>query len=414
MKKDMLFWLILGVSLLSLIALMILIYWDVQNMEEGPTTAKSEESPFEMNFIKASHSKVGSKNYMISPYSTEIALSMVREGSSDETKEELEKVVPERMIKDLSIKEKIEIANALFLKESVKQKVQKDYQNTLKTKYGAELIYDKMETPEKINSWVKEKTNGKIEKILDQIDPNFVLGIANAISFEEDWEIPFECENTTKETFTLSNGTTKEVSMMKNYYEEKVSYYKDQESEVAILPYKAYDTEGRKKEEKEQMEFIAIMPNNIDTYMSSFTQDTLKKIEENKRKASDTLEINVSIPKFKFDYDFKNFKQTLFDMGIQKIFQEEANLEKMVQGGEIYVNEAIHKTFIEVEEKGTSAAAVTYFGTRENAIATEEKEVISIVFDKPFLFLIKDTKSNEILFFGVVQEPSNWEANNCK
>ena len=399
--------------LLLIIVVLILIKLEVGKINKN-RNSNSEDGEFSVAFIQKSHQMLSSSNYMISPYSVEVALSMVREGADGETLSDIEEIVPERKIKDLSIPGKIGIANALFIKNSRKKDVKSSFQDTLVTKYQSEIIYDDFHTPKKINDWVYQKTNKMIPKVLEQIDPDFVLGITNAISMEEEWQSPFECNDTYKDSFYLKSDQTKKVPMMFHSFEASASYYSDDISEAVILPYKRYDYFGKesKDEEGEQLEFIGILPKDIDTYIDLLSLDVISKIDQEKHMASSDFMIHVSLPKFEFDYDFKQFKRTLVNMGLSRMFDPDANLKRM-SDSDLYISEAIHKTYVKLDEKGTKAAAVTYFGVKDGISEVEQKS-ISIVFDKPFIFMIKDTVSNEILFFGVVYEPNDWEDHSCK
>ena len=412
-KINKIMGIVLGIASLFLIVVLVLI-----KIEYGRTVNRgnsdSEDGNFSVLMIQKTHQMVKKDNYMISPYSIEVALSMVREGADGETLSQMEKVVPERKIKDLSIPGKVGIANALFIKNSRKKDVKSSFQDILTTKYQSEILYDDFKTPKKINDWVYQKTNKMIPKVLEQIDPDFVLGIANAISMEEEWQSPFSCNSTYKDTFYMKGEQKKDVSMMFRSFDESAAYYSDGISEAVILPYKRYDYFGKESEDEEgeQLEFIGILPKDIDTYIDLLSLDVISRIDQEKRLASSELEINVSLPKFEFDYGFKEFKKTLMGMGLSSMFNPDANLKKM-SDSDLYISEAIHKTYVKVDENGTKAAAVTFFGTKDNA-ALVEKDSISIVFDKPFIFMIKDTSSNEILFFGVVYKPNDWKEKSCK
>ena len=378
---------------------------------------KSEDATFSTNFIKESHKTIDNKNYMISPYSVEMALSMLRDGTKGETHSEISKVAPKRTIKTLSVKDKVNVANALFVKNKFKKDVRKDYSYNLKENYNAEFIYDDFKTPDVINNWVNKETNGMIKKILDRMDDQFVLGLANAIAMEEEWQMPFTCENTKKADFTTKSGEKYKVAMMNNTFEDTASYYADDDAEAIILPYKQYDYKTGKvvEEDGERLEFIGIIPKDIDKYINNLSLDTIKKIDQEKETASSDIDIYLELPRFSYSYDFKDFKKTLNNMGIETVFTPSADLSGMLDNhDEAYVNEAIHKTYVKVDEVGTKAAAVTYFGVKDTAMPIDEKKHVSIVFDKPFIFMIKDTKTNEIAFFGVVYKPNKYENKSCE
>lgn len=416
MKKNLIFGITLGITFIAMVAILVLIYFEIGRTTPANYRGESEDGTFSTSFIRETHDIVDGENYMISPYSVEIALSMLREGASGKTLDEIKKVVPKRSIKTLAVPEKVNIANAIFIREKFKNDVSSNYADVLRNEYNAEFIYDSFETPDKINDWVNKKTNGMIDKILNEMDPYFVLGLANAVAMEEEWNTPFECELTHSYEFTKKDGKKYNVSLMVHDYEDGASYYKDDGVEGVIIPYKTYDhNTGKEIEEGEQLDFVALLPDDLNSYVENFTLDEVKNIESMKRNANDKLEISVGLPRFEFDYDFKEFKNTLMNMGIVSVFGD-ADLSAMLDNHpEAFVNDAIHKTFVHVDESGTKAAAITYFGVKDNAVAMEEdKEYVQVIFDKPFVFIIKDHNSNEILFFGVVYEPEKWNGKTCE
>ena len=417
-NKKIILGIIIGIITLVIIITLLYIFL-IKGRIEQPTTyhKNSEDGTFSTLFIKASHKNTNKKNYMISPYSVEIALSMLRDGAKGNTYKEIEKVCPEREIKTLAVKDKVNIANALFIKNKYKNDVREDYAKNLKENYNAEFLYDDFKTPNVINNWANKETNGIIKKVIDTISPDFVLGLANAVAMEEKWQDEFKCEMIQKGGFTKLDNKKINVSMLSKNYESTASYYEDDSSKAIIIPYAKYDRKTGKETDKEgeQLEYIGILPNDIDKYISDLTLDTIKKIDKEKRTASeDELTIYLQLPKYQYSYDFKKFKKTLIDMGIESVFGP-ADLSGMVDNHpDLFVDEAVHKTNVEVDEKGTKAAAVTYFGTKDNAVAPSESKHVEIKFDKPFIFIIKDTKSNELLFFGVVYEPNKYEKPNCE
>ena len=378
--------------------------------------SQSDDGTFSTAFIRESHKSMKKQNYMISPYSVEIALSMLREGSAGDTLKEIEAVAPKRNIKTLSVKNRVNVSNALFVKDIYKQDVRDTYYSLMDEEYNADVIYDSFESPDKINRWVKNETNGMIDKVVDSVSSDFVMALANAVAMEEDWMIPFECERTKSTPFTKVDGKIMNVSMMYNNYEDTVSYYQGDGVEGVILPYQSYyRNTGEKIDDGEQLEFIGLMPDDIDQYIENFDLDEVKNISKNSRMAGSNLEISVGLPRFEYDYSFGKFKETLGNMGIQSVFGAGADLSNMLDNHDAYVNDAVHKTYVKVNETGTKAAAVTYFGVKDTAMPMEEKEYVSVIFNKPFVFMIKDTKSNEILFFGVVYQPEKWNENHsCK
>lgn len=415
-KGNIVFGIVLVIAIVMMTIILVVIYKEIHS-DKLHYHDVSEDGVFSTSFIRESHEHMNQENYMVSPYSVEIALSLLREGSGGDTLKELESIVPKRSIKTLDVYKKVNVANGLFIKDIYKNDMKSSYVDLLSEEYNADVIYDSFQTPDKINRWAEKETNGMIKEVISNIDPKFVLGVANAVAMEEEWKIPFQCESTTGYAFTKVNGKQFDTAMMFQSYEEEVAYYSDELGEAVIIPYKIYDRKnGKEADEGEQLDFIGILPKKLDTYVEHFDLEVLKEITERNRYASDSLEITVGLPRFEFDYDFKNFKTTLMDMGIQRMFGV-ADFSNMIHNhDDLFVSEAVHKSYVKVDEAGTKAAAVTYFGTKDNAMPVEdEKEYISLIFDRPFVFIIKDHNSNEILFFGVVYEPEKWTGEkSCK
>ena len=369
---------------------------------------------YNIDLIKKFHEVDNSKNYLISPYNIEIGLNMLRDGSSGKTKEELDKVLGNRVINDVSVKNKIGIANAVFIKDDYKNNVKKNYYNILNVKYNSEVIYDKFNNPDKINNWVKEKTNGMIDKILDDINKDFVMGLASALAIDVKWEDSFECNRTTEEVFTKINNEQINVEMMHQTYDTGVyKYFENSDSKGIIIPYEQEENSNTK------LEFVGILPNdNVNEFIKNLTKEKLNNIDKNSKIAGNKLHINLSLPRFKYDYSPRNFIDILKNMGIKEAFDsEKANFKNMIEihNYNVYVGEAIHKTHIELNEVGTKAAAITYFGMFKNSafIEPNEYETIDINFNKPFIYMIREASTKEILFFGTVYEPNIWKGSTC-
>ena len=366
---------------------------------------------YNVDIIKVTNIKSKEKNYLISPYNIEIALNMLREGALGNTKIELDKVLGNRKINDIKVSSKLNIANAVFIKDEYKNDVKKDFINTLREKYQSEVLYDKFETPTVINNWVKEKTNDMIPKLLDEINKDYVIGLASALALDVEWESPFKCINTKEEDFTKIDNKKMKVEMMHQTYEHAAKYFKNDDLEGIILPYKTDN-------EKVNLEFVAILPKtNPNDYINNLTQDKLDSMFTNIKEASSNLHIHLSLPRFTYDYEVEDFIEVLKQMGIKEAFDENlANFKKMIEIKEnVYVGEAIHKTKIELNEKGTKAAAVTYFGMfKSTGLPSQDFEEIDISFNKPFVYMIREKNTGEILFFGTVFEPNKWNNPTCE
>ena len=376
-----------------------------------PTPSKEIDvtmtNDYNTDIIKLFHASANKTNYLLSPYNIEIALNMLRDGADGNTKTELDKVLGNRTINNIIVKNKISVANAIFIKNKFKNDVIDSYYNILKTKYNSDLIYDDFVTPNKINNWVNDKTSGMIKKVLDNISPDFVMGLASALAIDVKWQSEFDCSLTNKQDFTKIDNKIIDAEMMHESYKYGAQYIKTEDATGIIIPYR------KEWEENTELEFVGILPNkDVDTYINGLTKDKLNNLFKNTKSASSSYHINLSLPRFTYDYSEEEFKEILIKMGIKDAFTSSANFKKMINQ-DVYVGTAIHKTHIDLNEKGTKAAAITFFGL-DGAMAIEEKyETVNVIFNKPFVYMIRERNTGEILFFGTVYEPNIWNGNTC-
>lgn len=369
---------------------------------------------FNIDLIKAVNNNEDG-NYLISPYSIELALAMLKEGANGTTYDEMEKVIPTRNIETFNVKDRISVANAIFIKESFKNAIKSSFTDSVNKKYNSELLYDKFTKPDLINEWVNIKTNGMIKKVVNEISPDFVLGISNALAIDVEWDNEFDCVKTREGKFTTSDGT-KKVEMMHNSY-KNAKYIKTDNEIGVILPYKSYKSDGTYVEESSNettdLEFIAILPNeDVTEYIKKLDLNKLNSILDNNKTLLSNQELKLSMPRFEYDYQFDNFKEALINIGLEETMSASPDFTKMTDEY-IYVSQAVHKTHISLNEKGTKAAAVTFFGM-DNLGALDESEIIGIDLNKPFMYVIREKNTKEMLFFGVVKSPNEWKGSTCK
>jgi len=373
----------------------------------------NKTNDFNIRLLQYANSVNPNTNYLISPYSIEMALAMVKEGSNGDTLKQIEEMIGKRNIKDVS-NNYIKVSNGIFVKDTYKKIIEAKFNKALKSKFKSEVLYDAFKSPDVINEWVKQKTDGMIPTLMDDISDEFVLALVNAIAIDVKWQSKFECNNTYEEEFTKKDNSKLKVEMMHSTYSnESYKYIKDKEVEGIILPY----------EEGTNLEFIAIKPKNIDEYINNLTGDKLNKTIDGAKASSENVKVNLSIPRFTYDYTFAEFKQTLELMGMKDAFDKNnANFTKiitkdnMTKSGmtNLYINKAIHKTHIELSETGTKAAAVTGF-TFDKANSAPESNIkyVDIELNKTFMYIIRNTNTKEMLFVGVVDSPNKWNGSTC-
>ncbi len=329
------------------------------------------------------------KNYTFSPLSIKMAMAMAATGADGQTKTEILQVLNiedldgfnesmRQLIKTYSEGDDLQlnIANSLWLNTDYYKdvKFEEAYKDMIANYYNAtSQEVDNTNAVEKINSWVKDKTNGKITEIIS--DSDFLACILNAVYFKGEWAVQFEEEATKKANFTDRNGKVTQTDFMNmtGYF----NYYEDPSVQMLELPYK-----GRKASM-----YIAI-PASRDVNFS-------KGIENMERKR-----VQISMPKFKTEFAV-TLNDILTEMGIQTAFDKnKADFKKMFTQvvENIYISDVIHKTFINVDENGTEAAAATGIVIDVTSIPTEEPIVFKA--DKPFTYFIRDNANGEILFMG--------------
>ena len=226
--------------------------------------------------------------------------------------------------------------------------------------------------------------------------------LINALAIDMEWKEKFDESDTYGENFYLEDGTKMEASMMhKQTTDNSTSYYKDENVTALSMDLKEYDGNT--------LEFIAIMPkNDLQEYINTLTNEELDNILNNLTPSNTEDGLDISIPRFSYDYNLK-LKSDLINMGITDAFNSElANFSNM-STEELYVSDALHKADIDFTEKGIKAAAATVIVMKEMAILEDETNPIEIKIDNPFMYLIRDKHTGEIWFVGTVYEPNSWQ-----
>lgn len=355
------------------------------------------------SFADALRAKMPSdKNYMFSPLSIKLALGLLLNGTDGETRDEIMNVLGisgvdsfneyNKKLMDLYGNDKtytLDIANSIFLNtDRAEGDFKEDYVKTLGLFYGASPVKVNDKTAvSAVNDWVNEKTKGKIPTLADSNEYSAFL--ANAIYFKAGWEIEFPKERTAKDTFTDSNGKKTEIDFMNNT--EEFRYYSENGVEAAVLPYKMNgysEEEGVGVHSEARLCMVAVK--------GDVQGEDLTEIAKNAADAP-YKKLNIKMPKFELKFE-TSLNGILADLGIKTVFGKNADLSKMLSGN-ISVTDTIHKTYIKVDEKGTEAAAATGIGVGVTSLGPVE-EPLDFFLDKPFSYVIFDTKNGEVLFMG--------------
>lgn len=344
------------------------------------------------------------KNYMFSPLSVKMAFAMAANGADGETQEEILDALDiddlnafneraKKLITDYEESDLInlKVSNSIWLNESrTNQQFSEQFADTTSTYYNAEASTVDDETAvERINGWVNDATNGKIPSIISNNE--FWAALVNAVYFKGIWQSEFFDGATKKGEFTSRDGSVKETDFMHrtDYFE----LYKGEDAIIIKLPYKskmwAYDEETN---DGTLLEAKA----NISMYLVMSGYENIESLIELKTAEMKRTYVNLSMPKFKIEFSV-TLNEMMKTIGIRKAFSKSAEFENMFDSGTMWIDKVLHKTYIDVDEKGTEAAAVTAIAMAGTSVPPEPVEV---TFDKPFTFVIKDDTNNEILFMG--------------
>ncbi len=358
---------------------------------------------FAFDIFKSLHKKHLEGNLFISPFSISTALSMTLNGANGDTYDEMIKTLKYNgwnldelnkaykayldIVPFLDDEVKMSIANSIWYRNGFE--VLQEFIDVNKNNYNSEVYgrdFSKSKTKDEINAWVEDKTEGKIKDILDNIDGGAVMYLINAIYFKGEWMYKFDKEKTYKTKFIKETGTNVEVDMMVSD-EMYVPYYKNDIFEMIDLPY---------GDSIFSMSILLPLHNKkVNDIIASTDKSSWDKYTSNLT----PIKMPIQIPKFKIK--FKDLlKNTLVDLGMPKAFSSsQADFTKIRKSGGVYIDEVVHQSFVEVDEKGTEAAAATAVIIK--VTSTGE----TFIANRPFVFVIRDNITNSILFIGKMMMP---------
>ncbi|XP_006993755.1 serpin B4 [Peromyscus maniculatus bairdii] len=249
------------------------------------------------------------------------------------------------------------------------------------------------ESQKKINSWVESQTNGKIKDLFPDgsLGSDTRLVLVNAVYFKGQWDHKFDEKHTGEENFWLNKNTRKPVQMMKQRSKFNFNLLEDVQAKIVEIPYKS----------KELSMFI-LLPDEIDGLKELEDKLTADKlIEWTSPQNMDMIELYLSLPRFRVEQKY-DLPDPLKHMGMVDAFNtQKADFSGMSSKEGLVVSKVLHKSFVEVTEEGTEAAAAT--GVEVALTSALISEDFSC--DHPFLFFIKQNKTNSILFFGRMSSP---------
>ncbi len=391
----------------------------VTNPDATPTELNelvSGNDAFAFDMYQAVRASDG--NLFYSPYSISLALAMAYAGARGETASQmtgtLHFTLPSDRFHsafnalDLDLAQRPEQASGVSEKQRFELSIvnsmwgQRDWPflpaflDTLALNYGAGMrLVDYQTAPEParkaINDWVSDETKGKIEDLIPQgvIDRLTRLVLVNAIYFKAAWEYPFEESLTEDGPFNLLDGSQVSVPMMSLDSSERLGYLDGEDFQAVLLPYKGG-----------LAEMVILLPyeGKFETFETSLTADRFAEILS----GIETQSVNLTMPKFSFTRDL-SLNEMLVGLGMKDAFDPVlANFSGIDGSRDLYIQAALHKAFIAVDEAGTEAAASTAIIIGLMSMPISE---INIKIDRPFIFAIRDIPTGSILFLGRVVDP---------
>lgn len=369
----------------------------------------ASNTDFAVRLLEELQDEQEGKNIFISPLSVSIALTMTYNGANSSTREAMSSVLGlsgmsddavntgyNQLIESLTNADKdvsLNIGDSVWIRSAFAESVKKDFTDTL-SKYYMSEVYTKPFDPttvNEVNSWVDKETNGKISKILDDIDPDNVMFIINAIYFKGDWVDKFDESLTRSVDFTTADGSTVKVDMMSR--SGSYLYYRSDDVEVARLPY------GRDK--IAMYVFLPAENSSLESFTASLTGEGLDAYFAKLTKK----ELDLKLPKLKLEYGKVDLKPALTNLGMGVAFDRaSADFSRIadVSPERLYIAFVDHKAVVEVNEKGTEAAAVTNVGFSVTSAPIRTPFTV----DRPYMFVIRDDRTGTILFSGLITDPT--------
>jgi serpin B len=367
---------------------------------------------FALDIYQTLHSENG--NLILSPFSISLALAMTYAGARGETESQMADTLhfdlPQgglhpafnALDQDLASRGKtksdsgaplqLDIANAVWAEQTYP--FLQEYLDLIASNYGAgirlaDFINQYASIRKEINDWVYDQTQKKIKDLIPDgaLNPDTRMVLVNAIYFKADWLSQFDANDTSDATFHLLDGTDATVKMMAQGM--SVPYYAGNGYQAVELPY-AGDTAA--------MDILVPDAGNFDAFESTLNSEVFNTALSNMQPTF----MMLSLPKFTFESEF-GLSDTLKSMGMTSAFDsDKADFSGMTSQHDLFISDVIHKAFVAVDEKGTEAAAAT-------AVVMEATSAIlydvNLTIDRPFIFIIRDKPSGQILFMGRVLNP---------
>jgi serpin B len=384
---------------------------DVRAIHRDPAAAAQlakDEQAFSLALLRqvGSASSGGSANVSTSPESLAVALSMLANGASGQTKAQLDQALHTTGLSAQQVDAgwlamldawkqdghvTLSSANAAWLQKGFA--VKQAFLDTIESYYGAgvwqtDFAGHMAAALAAINSWTSGNTHGKITKLFDNLDPSTLLVLANAVYFKAEWESPFDPKDTSPGSFTLASGQQVTTPFLNDEQGDFPAVVGDGYQAVQ-LPYSG----GR-------FAALAVMPTSgtLADFVRGLDTGKLDQIVTSLHEQP----VQLALPKFTTTSTL-NLQATLAALGMPIAFTDRADFAGLT-AKQVQIGQVVQRVYLSVAEKGTEAAAAT--GVAIQPGAAQVPPSLHVQFDHPFLFLIRDTQTGAILFASQIQDPT--------
>jgi len=365
----------------------------------------SADNTFSFELFRSVAAGNGSNNLFVSPLSVSMALGMTTNGANGATLDSMRKVLHMAgfsqdqvntyysdlltQLPELDPNTTLKIANSVWYRNTFTVKPQ--FLETEKNSYQARvqgLDFTNPSSVGTINDWVSQQTSGKIPKIVDQINGNDIMFLINAVYFKSMWANKFDPKNTANMTFYSGGDYTITQAPFMRGTEMSCNVYLGDDAHLLELPYA-----------NNKYSMVIVMPPT-----GKSVNDVLAKLDRtnwnNWTGHLSAAKYDIAMPKFKFSYG-KELTNSLSAMGMGIAFTNAADFSNINGGGGLQITSVQHKAYVNVDENGTTATAVTSIGVGATAAP-----LLNIIVDHPFIFMIREIKSGLVLFTGIVNDPT--------
>ena len=358
---------------------------------EPEAPSQGSRTGFALSFFKNVNAIVEKgENVVVSPYSAGVALSMLAEGAEGETRAEFDNALNGCIFKaeDLGNNDTITVKSSNSVWVDNDFSIRNSYVNLLEKDFDAfidALSFADPATVKAINDWCAENTNGKIDEIIDRLDPSAVMVLVNALYFNAPWEDEFSPSLTKEADF---HGVTKNSKVQMMNRSARMNYAEYYGCQMVELPYAG----GR------YSMIVILPPAGMDA--DAMMQYVGESIYDMAMGMFQPRQVRFKMPKAKIETSLI-LNQALKNMGIKSAFTTAADFKGIAAMGPLVLDQVKQKCFIDISEKGTEAAAVTSAQIRLTS-ARPEAEPVEMTVDRPYLFIITDKTNGNILFAGKI------------